>query len=154
MKISVALALVTILAQAPDEKTVVNDKQEYALLLGEHAFTLQWIGWERPGKVSIEERDGVLHVEGKQEGKKSEDYIRIKGTITEVNRRSFKFAGTIEYRVGYINKGQPCPREGQMDFIRRGNRRYWRLKQMDDACEKPLTDYVDIFMARAKKKKN
>jgi hypothetical protein len=154
MKLAV-LALLPGLAwaQAPVEKTVVNDKQEYALLLGEHAFTLQWIGWDRPGKVVIEERDGILFVEGKQEVKKSEDYIRIQGKITEVNRRSFKFEGTIEYRVSYNNQGQPCLREGPMDFIRRGKRRYWRLKQMDNPCERPLTDYIDIFVRPKAKKK-
>jgi hypothetical protein len=114
------------------------------LLLGSHRFSLQWISWDYFGTATVTNRGGTLYLKGEQKQRNGSDYVRIDGKITEVNAKSFKFDGTIVTRVGSINNGKACTREGAMTFKVTGSRRYWRLAEMDNPCD-GVTDYVDIF---------
>jgi hypothetical protein len=134
-------------AQVPGAKegrTVVKDKQAKARLLGEHRLSLQWISWDYFGKAVVRESNGVLSVAGEQKGRGTGDYLKIEGIITEVDTGEIKFKGTIETKVSHINQGNPCKREGEMTFRITQNRKYWRLKEMDNPCDE-ATDYVDIY---------
>lgn len=134
-------------AQAPgagEGRTVIKDKQARARLLGEHRLSLQWISWDYFGKAVVKENRGLLSISGEQKGRGTGDYLRIEGVFTEVDTAEVKFKGTIETRVSHINQGNPCKREGEMTFRITQNRRYWRLKEMDNPCDE-ATDYVDIY---------
>ena len=72
------------------------------------------------------------------------DGSKVEGTITEVSAKEFIFNGVVEMRVSHINKGEPCKREGELTFVIKGNRRYWRMQQMDNPCDE-AADYVDIY---------
>ncbi|MCK6683009.1 MAG: hypothetical protein L6R30_11410 [Thermoanaerobaculia bacterium] len=127
--------------------TVIHDPGAREKLLGEHLLTLQWIGWERPGKATVRIEDGVLLLKGEQRGKENGDFLAIEGRITQVWEKEFRFSGRIETQVSYINGGKPCAREGEVTFRITGKRRYWRLKEMENPCEGGnLVDYVDIFL--------
>ena len=131
----------TIFAQ---EKTVVNDANARKMLLGKHLLSLQWISWDYFGAANVVNRKGVYYLKGEQKQRKGSDYVKVDGTITEINARDFKFDGTIEMQISHINGGAPCKREGEMTFAATKNRKYWRLQEMDNPCE-GVTDYIDIY---------
>jgi hypothetical protein len=126
------------------QKTVVNNAKAKTMLLGRHRISLQWISWNYFGAANVTQRGGVLYLKGEQKQRGGTDFVRVNGTITEINAKDFKFDGTITTQVSHINGGKPCKREGEMTFKITGTRRYWRLMDMDNPCES-VTDYVDIF---------
>ena len=126
------------------QRTVVNNRQASSMLLGRHRLSLQWISWDYFGTATVTNRRGTYYLKGEQKQRRGTDYLRIDGRITEINAKNFKFDGTIVMQVSSINGGKPCTREGEMTFRITGNRRYWRLAEMDNPCD-TATDYVDIF---------
>jgi hypothetical protein len=128
------------------QKTVIRDAKAKAMLLGKHRLSLQWISWDYFGAATVTERNGRLSIVGRQDGRGRSrgDYLTINGVITSISAREFKFDGKIVMRISHINNGEPCAREGEMTFRITGNRRYWRLQEMDNPCDS-VTDYVDIF---------
>lgn len=131
----------TISAQ---EKTVVKDANARKMLLGKHLLSLQWISWDYFGAANIVNQKGVYYLKGEQKQRKGTDYVKVDGTITEINAKDFKFDGVIEMRISHINNGEPCKREGEITFAATKNRKYWRLQEMDNPCD-GVTDYVDIY---------
>jgi hypothetical protein len=136
-------ALFLFLSAVPaSAQTDVKDRAEYRKLLGTHKLSLQWVSWEKFGKVTIAEERGMLKVHGRQE--LNGDYVQIDGTIVSVERNRFVFEGVITTRVSYNNNGEPCHRRGDFDFAAKGKRRYWRMQQIENPCEE-IADYVDIY---------
>ncbi len=111
-------------------------------LLGKHLFSLQWISWEQFGTAIVKKKDGELTIKGKQELKG--DYVLLEGTVKIVNEKHFVVTGKVTTKVHHINGGQPCSREGDFDFLVTGQRKYWRMQQMQNTCDS-VTDYVDVF---------
>jgi hypothetical protein len=143
-------ALMTAAAQRAEKaekytpKVIVNDMAAKQMLVGAHRFSLQWISWDYFGKAIVTEKNGSLLVKGEQRGRGNDDYVTMDGVITRVDAKEFTFEGDIITRVSHINKGEPCKRSGEMTFRITGNRRYWRLQQMNNPCDE-AADYVDIF---------
>lgn len=125
-------------------KTVIKDARAKQMLLGAHRFSLQWISWDYFGKAVVTERGGTLYIKGEQRARSGGDYVHMHGRITEVSAKEFKFEGVVDMKVSHINNGAACKREGELTFAITGNRRYWRMQQMDNPCD-GVTDYVDIF---------
>lgn len=140
----VTLAFATTAAAQKTEKTVVNDMAAKQMLLGTHRLSLQWISWDDFGKVTVTERGGTLFIKGEQRGRGNDDFVTLDGRVARLDAKEFTFVGDIITRVSHINKGEPCKRTGGMTFRITGNRRYWRLQQMDNPCDE-AADYVDIF---------
>ena len=130
-------------AQKPT-RTIIKDAPAKRMLLGVHRLSLQWISWDYFGRAVVTEKDGTLYLKGEQKQRQGSDYLRIDGVITEVSAKEFKFEGVVDLRVHHINGGKPCKREGELTFAIKGNRRYWRMQEMDNRCD-TATDYVDIF---------
>lgn len=126
------------------EKTVVNDFAAKTKLVGNHKLSLQWISWDYFGTVKITDERGVLHLRGEQKQRGGNDFLKIDGTINLIDKNTFVFNGVITTRVSHINNGDNCKREGEMTFAIKGNRRYWRLQEMENPCDGG-TDYVDIY---------
>ena len=126
------------------ERTAVNDRAAAKMLLGTHKLSLQWISWDYFGVATVTNRHGLYSVKGAQKGRGSTDFVRIDGKITSVDTKEFKFDGIITMQISNINGGQPCERKGEMTFRITGKRKYWRLTEMDNPCDK-VTDYVDIY---------
>lgn len=113
--------------------------------LGKHALTLQWIGWDKPGSVTITaDNDGWYSINGTQIGGNG-NYLKINGQIKPLNNQELEFEGKIETRVDHINAGEPCIRTGKKLFKATGMRKYWRLQDMI-SCDGTTTDYVDIYL--------
>ena len=142
--LALMLACLCAPLHADEARTVVNDQQAKQQLLGLHRLSLQWVSWDQFGEANVVESDGVLRITGEQA--RDDDYVRMDGTIMQVDAKSFIFNGRIVTRVSHINEGQPCTRQGEMTFRMIGARKYWRLKEMENPCDRPVVDYVDIFL--------
>lgn len=129
-------------------KYVMNDQQRETFINnieGTHLCSLQWISWKKFGNVSLERNpDGTLSCTGGQKSTTSNDYLKLDGAITVVNPLHLKFKGKIITCVSHINSGKPVVRDGEFNFTVAGQRRYWRMREMNnpkDGC----CDYVDIY---------
>lgn len=120
------LSLIFLIAAAvgtfAQERTVVNDRAAAAKLLGRHRLSLQWISWDYFGTATVTNKGGVYQLKGEQKGKGNSDLLRIDGTISVIDAKSFIFRGTITTRVSHINNGEQCERKGEMTFRITGNR--------------------------------
>jgi hypothetical protein len=131
--------------------TVINSARAARRLLGKHDFALQWISWKRFGIATVVDDQGTWRIRASQRGERSDDAIDLEGVVREIDRRAFTFEGRIVTRVSHINDGRPCERRGRMRFEIRKQRRYWRLREMDNPCAR-VVDYVDIFFRRPRAK--
>jgi hypothetical protein len=130
---------------AGDRPTVVQDAAAKRKLLGVHGFTCQWVQWGREkGRVAITEDRGRLRLKGEQVAKGTGDSVRIEGDILEVKAKSFLFRGRIVLQVTHLNGGKPCERDGDFDFQIRGGRKFWRMRPMENPCDPPVVDYIDV----------
>jgi len=113
---------------------------------GLHAFTIQWITFNKknPGSVMVKSLgSGKYSIEGEQRDKNKNEYVTIKGTFTPSGQQLY-FDGKIVSRIAYINNGNPCESTGAAVFKASGKRKYWRLQSMLN-CDGTTTDYIDIF---------
>ena len=129
-------------------KYVMTDEQRETFIKnieGTHMCSLQWISWKKFGNVTLKRNsDGTLRCNGGQKSTTTDDYLKLDGDITVVNPLHLKFNGKITTCVSYINNGKPVVREGEFNFTVAGQRRYWRMREMNnpkDGC----CDYVDIY---------
>ena len=129
-------------------KYVMTDEQRETFIKnieGTHMCSLQWISWKKFGSVTLKRNsDGTLRCAGGQKSTTTDDYLKLEGDITVVNPLHLKFNGKITTCVNYINNGKPVVREGEFNFTVAGQRRYWRMREMNnpkDGC----CDYVDIY---------
>lgn len=137
--------LIFSLSVFAQEKTVVNDAKARQMLVGRHKFSLQWIDfWKYFGTANVTNRGGGYYLKGQQTQRGGSDFVTIDGVITQIDAREFKFDGKIVTQVSHNNGGNPCERNGEMTFKITGNRKYWRLQEMQSPCGVE-TDYVDIF---------
>ena len=131
-----------------DGKYEMTDEQRETFVKnieGTHMCSLQWISWKKFGSVTLKRNsDGTLKCTGGQKSATTDDYLKLEGDITVVNPLHLKFNGKITTCVSHINNGKPVVREGEFNFTVAGQRRYWRMREMNnpkDGC----CDYVDIY---------
>jgi hypothetical protein len=117
------------------------------LKLGEHMLSLQWISWEKMGKIKIANADneGWHIAQGLQNSDENQDYLKVDGKIKQISPSELLFDGVIESRVSFVNSGEPCLRTGTFHFKATGKRKYWRLQEMENCEGNMVTDYVDIY---------
>lgn len=132
------------------EKQIIDSKKvdlsNNLIATGKHSFTIQWIGWERPGAVNVTKiGDNKFEIKGEQFSKETDDYLKIDGVITAISAKELIFNGTIKSLVSYINDGKECIRHGKQIFKANGNRKYWRLQNQTNCAGGMVTDYIDIF---------
>ncbi len=111
---------------------------------GAHNFTLQWISWDKPGKVQIRKQsNGTYTVKGEQRDAKS--FVTIEGTLKVVSPAELIFTGTIKSLYASINEGNVCEKTGTYHFLAKGARKYWRLQEMENCEGNNVVDYIDIY---------
>lgn len=129
------------------DKTIFKDNGQRSKLIGKHMLSLQWLQFMNNmyGSATVTDKDGVLLLKGEQRAKgKEKGYVTVDGRITEVSSHAFKFNGKIATSVSHINDGKECVRSGDMNFVAKGGRKYWRLQEMQSPCSE-VTDYVDLY---------
>ena len=136
------------LNKGSDGKYVMTDEQRETFVKnieGTHMCSLQWISWKKFGSVILKRNsDGTLKCTGGQKSTTTDDYLKLDGDIIVVNPLHLKFNGKITTCVSHINNGKPVVRDGEFNFTVAGQRRYWRMREMNnpkDGC----CDYVDIY---------
>jgi len=129
------------------DKTIFNDASAKKMLVGKHLLSLQWISWDYFGAANVTNKGGVLYLKGVQKERHGTDFVKIDGTITSIDKKEFKFEGTIVTQISYINAGKPCTRSGEMTFAVTGKRKFWRLQEMTNPCDVAV-DYVDIYFRK------
>lgn len=142
-----SMSILPALAADSVPKTVFKDFAQKKTLIGKHMLSLQWLQFDggKFGSANISEKSGVLYLKGEQLGKgKAAGYLKVDGRITEVGKSSFKLNGEIKTSVSHINNGEECVRNGEMTFLTKGKRKYWRLQEMASPCS-GVTDYVDVY---------
>ena len=131
-----------------DGKYVMTDEQRETFVKnieGTHMCSLQWISWKKFGSVTLKRNsDGTLKCTGGQKSATTDDYLKLEGDITVENPLHLKFNGKITTCVSHINNGKPVVREGEFNFRVAGQRRYWRMREMNNPKE-GCCDYVDIY---------
>lgn len=124
----------------------VSKTPVYKLRTGAHSISIQWIGWEKPGKAIITDlKNGTYKIEGEQKSKENSDYLKISGIITPVSTNELQFNGSISSQIQIINKGAVCNKEGANTFKSRPNKKYWRLQNTTNCEGGMVTDYIDIY---------
>lgn len=112
---------------------------------GTHPISLQWIGWDKPGSATISPmEDGWYSINGSQQNKNG-DYLKIEGQIRRLSAKELQFDGIIETKVSYNNGGEVCIKKGKQSFYAKGDRKYFRLQNMENCAGGRLVDYVDIY---------
>ncbi len=126
------------------ERTIVEDPAALQRLRRNSGITLQWISFESPrrGHVRVTDRDGMVHLNGRQASADGNERVELDGDLLRIGRDRFTLAGNITI-TNAPDQGRVCVREGEFEFRVTQNRRYWRLQQMT-VCD-GLTDYVDIY---------
>ncbi|MEO7539345.1 MAG: hypothetical protein ABIV21_04920 [Pyrinomonadaceae bacterium] len=147
MKRTVVLLLILLvlsLSALAQQKTVVRHAKAAKMLLGKHRVSLQWISWDHFGTATVVNRSGDYRLKGEQRGRGSEDLLTVDGKITSIVAKRFVFVGKVVTQISHINGGKPCTREGEMTFKITGERKYWRMQEIDNPCDQ-AADYVDIY---------
>jgi len=143
----VALVIATMPASLPaqgSERTIVTDRPALQRLRRNSGITLQWISFSRVprGHVRIDERRGLIRLTGSQSSPGSAARLDVDGEVLAIGPRSFTFRGRIAIENA-PDPGRQCLRDGTFEFRVTGNRRYWRMQNIE-ACD-GLADYVDIY---------
>jgi hypothetical protein len=126
--------------------TALEDPAVARQLLGVHPLSLQWISWDDFGEARVTRGQGRYYITGEQRDA-SGNYLRIDGAFTRISTRSLGFVGVIEIRVDHLNGGEPYRRDGAYHFELYGDRRFWRLTEMENPDG--AVDYVDIYFDEA-----
>jgi hypothetical protein len=124
---------------APAAETIVANPEALARLRRNTGLTLQWISWDYRGRLRVTDRGGTVHLSGNQTGS---GRLEIDGDVVSINADGFAFRGRIII-TDTPDSGRSCVRDGEFHFRITGQRRYWRLQEME-TCD-GLTDYVDIY---------
>jgi len=113
---------------------------------GVHNFTLQWISWDQPGKVTIKKsKDSAYTISGAQYSPDKKEFVTIEGTFKVLSPQELLFDGVIRTQTSSVNKGEVCEKKGTYHFLAKGARKYWRLQEMDNCEGNNVVDYVDIY---------
>lgn len=128
--------------------TLVHGKKFRKRLLGQHRLTLQWLTERRPdeGEVTITNVRGAFRVKGIQEkeGDETKGLLTIEGTLTEASPKTLRLNGKVVTRVSFIRHGEPCVREGDLEFTAVPEKKAWRLRPGANPCDPATTDQIDI----------
>lgn len=117
----------------------IKDAERLRTLEG---ITLQWIGWDRRGKVSMTmDEDGVMRLSGSQLDQSGAG-VRLSGRIAEVGKDYFLLDGRIEI-ADAPSVGRSCDLEKVSRFEVTQRRSYYRLREFE-WCD-GLTDYIDLY---------
>jgi len=140
------LSIIFVLAATgfAQQKTLVRNEKAKQMLLGRHKISLQWISLDYFGTATVTERKGVLYLKGRQDGRKSTDFVSVDGVIAWIDSKEFVFQGKVVTQISHIFGGKPCTRDGELVFRITGKRKYWRMQEIDNPCDE-AADYVDIY---------
>jgi hypothetical protein len=125
---------------APVHKSIIQNQAAYERLMNNSGITVQWLWNAKRGHLKAQDVNDVVKLDGTQAN--YEGTLKMKGEVVAISKDTFRFRGTILI-LDAPDKGRNCERTGDFDFRISGQRKYWRLQQME-FCDR-LTDYVDVY---------
>ena len=130
------------LASEPMAPTGIESPRDVERLRQLEGITLQWISWERRGRVTAgPDDDGVWQLTGTQYDQTGAG-VQVSGVITEIGEDYFVLQGRVV--IGDTpDIGRSCDRTSSWRFVVTQNRSYYRLREFE-WCDY-LTDYIDIY---------
>lgn len=132
------------IVQKLPQPTKVASRRDVARLRTVQGITLQWIGWDARGPVTVApDRSGVWRVNGSQTDAAGGS-LTVSGTIAEIGEGYFLLDGRITIN-GTPDRGRSCDASKLWRFAVTQNRSYYRLREFE-WCDR-LTDYIDIYFA-------
>lgn len=149
---SLAQDAVPVTTTNPPQPPVITHQATAKRLLGRHLFSLQWVSWKKFGSAHVTKRNGLFHIKGEQRQHNSDnpadpdDFVRIDGIITQIDKDGFTFEGRITTRIHHIAEGRECTRDGIQHFRTKSGRKYWRMMEIDNPCDN-VADYVDVYFS-------
>ncbi|MGO1242945.1 MAG: hypothetical protein ACTJHT_08650 [Sphingobacterium sp.] len=128
------------------EKAHSNTVTPFKIREGKHNISLQWISWDNLGEAEIKSfENNTYRIDGEQTDPKNGDYLKIHGTLEPISEKELKFVGTVATKSASVNRGEPCVKEGEQQFLSTKNRKYWRMQDMENCEGGMVVDYVDIY---------
>lgn len=107
-------------------------------------ISLQWIGFQNPGKAEVvKQSDGWFTISGEQTNN-SNEFLKINGKIKRISDTKISFLGTIITYVKINNGSVPCEKTGEQLFVKTGDRKYYRLQNMENCSKGKVLDFVDL----------
>ncbi len=73
--------------------TQISDTAAVRRLKADRGIALQWISWDRLGRLTVTESNGLIHLEGAQTGGSSR--LEISGDVLSIDQDRFTFKGRI-----------------------------------------------------------
>jgi hypothetical protein len=131
--------------KAAKERTI--DKLPKVKIGVEHTvpIALQWIGSPNRGKASLmKQDDDWFSLKGEQTNQDNE-FLKIDGRLKRIDEFKLQFEGTIITYIKANNGGVPCEKKGSQIFLKKGDRKYYRLQNMVNCEGGRLLDYVDLY---------
>ena len=129
-------------AWAPLSEPRIISQVDADRLLGNNGITLQWIGWDERGKVSVyPDKRGIWWLSSSQIGRQGARLL-VEGRIVEIGEGYFTLDGVVSISNA-PDAGRECRADKTWHFAITRNRKYYRLREFE-WCD-GLTDYVDIY---------
>jgi pyruvate/2-oxoglutarate dehydrogenase complex dihydrolipoamide acyltransferase (E2) component len=101
------------------EPTQILDTAAVRRLKANHGIAVQWISWDKLGRLSVTESGGVIHLAGAQVEEKGPGRLEISSDLLSIDRSSFTFKGSIN--IYHAPSDRPeCLRNGVFDFPANG----------------------------------
>lgn len=108
-------------------------------------ISLQWISFKAQGDAKLMKQDeGWYSIKGEQHNQENE-FLKIDGRIKRIDPSRLQFEGTIITYVKMNNDGKPCEKKGSQTFLKKNDRTYYRLQNMENCAGGRLVDYVDLY---------
>jgi len=129
--------------------TLVADAEAAQRVVGAHGVTLQWIGAQPWGELTVFEDLGLYYAKGGQkgEGEAARDSMEISGYLTRIDAEGFTLDGTISYELYQFDPTVRCRRKGTHRFRRIPDSNTWRLSGKASPCG-DWEDVVEIYLRK------
>lgn len=108
-------------------------------------ISLQWISFDKTGSAKLVKTENDWYILKGEQTNDNNEYLKIDGKISRIDKNQLKFIGTIITYIKHNNDGKPCEKTGEQIFLKKNNRAYYRLQNMENCAGGKLVDYVDLY---------
>ncbi|MBB2147216.1 hypothetical protein GM921_17075 [Pedobacter sp. LMG 31464] len=108
-------------------------------------ISLQWISFDKTGSAKLVKTENNWYTFKGEQTNDSNEYLKIDGKISRVDKNHIKFIGTIITYIKHNNGGKPCEKTGEQIFLKKDGRTYYRLQNMENCGGGRVVDYIDLY---------
>ncbi|MEO1192774.1 MAG: SH3 domain-containing protein [Pseudomonadota bacterium] len=140
--------LVAALPTPPDPPeglgvTKVSDPAVAAEVVGSHGMTMQRIGSDPWGGLSVFEDLGLYYARGSQPGSQG-DRMVLDGTLLAIDSRGFTLQGDLSYGARENGQRITCKRNAKLRFDLVANSNTWRYSGPAGSCG-PWSEQIEVY---------